>query len=197
MLKYSLKLSQGRGWVHKCDTILHKIKGGLNSLVLYLPQDRTDWDGVKDGCLIYNMIPPLPWDTAGEGGDEVELVLFGVGHHDRMYQEIDGGDEGAGREGLKRVNEGLFPVWQLVLVEESSGGSRLHWCWFYWYGEKQHQRILLGFDRGVNEGLAWQILHSVEEKAHCARVTVSTWYWLQVQFPEGPIICCYIRNGDH
>ena len=34
---------------------------------------------------------------------------------------------------------------------------------------KQHQRILQGKDRGVNEWLAWRILHSVEYQAYVAR----------------------------
>ena len=38
-----------------------------------------------------------------------------------------GGDKGAGEEGIKRVNEVFFPVLQLVLFNEISGGSRLHW----------------------------------------------------------------------
>ena len=63
-----------------------------------------------------------------EGGDEFEPVSFGVGRHGRLYQEIYGGDEGYGAEGIEMVNMGLFPVLQLVLVEEISGGNRLHWC---------------------------------------------------------------------
>ena len=46
----------------------------------------------------------------GEIGDEVEPVSFVIGRHGRLYQEIDGGDEGYGAEGLERVNEGLFSV---------------------------------------------------------------------------------------
>ena len=103
-------------------------KGGLNSLVLYPPQTRTAWDGVQDGCLLCNRSSNLPWDPAGEGGDEVEPVSFGVGRHNRLYQEIDGGDKGAGVEGLERANKGLFPVRQLDIVEESSRNSCLHWC---------------------------------------------------------------------
>ena len=90
-----------------------------------------------------------------------------------------------------KFQQGVFTVRKLVLVEESSIGSCLHWCWFDWYGKNQHQKILRGYDRGVNEGLAWYILHSVWEKAYGARVKTATFYWLQVQLTEGPIICCY------
>ena len=38
MIKYSLKLSQGRVSVHECDTISYNVKGGITSLVLYHPQ---------------------------------------------------------------------------------------------------------------------------------------------------------------
>ena len=64
----------------------------------------------------------------GEGEDGVDLVSFGVGCYDRLYQDIDGCYEGFGAEGLEMVNEGLFPVWQLVLIEESNRVSRIHWC---------------------------------------------------------------------
>ena len=60
MLKYIRKLSQGRGLVHECDTILYNVKGGLKSLVLYLPQAGTAWDGVQDGFLVCNRIPSIP-----------------------------------------------------------------------------------------------------------------------------------------
>ena len=46
----------------------------------------------------------------GRGGDEVEPVSFEVGHHGRLYQEIDGGYKMAGSVGLERVNDGLFPL---------------------------------------------------------------------------------------
>ena len=63
-----------------------------------------------------------------EGGDEIEPVSFGVAWHGRLYQEIGGIDEGDGSEGLERVKEGLFHVYQLVFIKESSGGSFLHLC---------------------------------------------------------------------
>ena len=40
--------------------------------------------------------------------DEVNPVPFVVGSHRRLYQEIDGGDEGAGAEGLESFNKGFF-----------------------------------------------------------------------------------------
>ena len=58
----------------------------------------------------------------------VKLVSFGVGNHFCLYQDIDVRDKVAGAEGIKRVNEGLFTVRQLVLVEEISRGSHFHWC---------------------------------------------------------------------
>ena len=48
---------------------------------------------------------------------------------------------------------------------------------------KKQQRILQGYDRWVDEGLAWQILHSVDEQAYGARGKATTWYWLQVKLP--------------
>ena len=90
-----------------------------------------------------------------------------------------------GQRALKWVNKGFIPVRQLVPVEEISGGSRLHWYLFDWYGENQHQNIFQGYDRGVNEGFSWLILHIVEEKACGARGKAAICYWLQVQFPEG------------
>ena len=48
MLKYSLRLSQDRGWVHECDTISHNFEGELNTLVLYLPQSGTTWHLLQD-----------------------------------------------------------------------------------------------------------------------------------------------------
>ena len=50
----------------------------------------------------------LTLDPAGGGGDELDRVSFGFGRHIRLHQEIDGGDEGDGTEGLERVNKGLF-----------------------------------------------------------------------------------------
>ena len=166
MLKYIYKYSQGWVWVHECDTISYNVEGLLTSLVLYLPQARTAWVRVQDSCLICNRIPHLPWDPAGEGGDEVDPLSFGAGRHSRLYQDIDGGDKGSGAEGRERFNKGLFLVQQLVILEEISRGSRLHWCWFYWYGENQHQMIFQGYDWGVNDGLDWQILHSVEDQSY-------------------------------
>ena len=64
----------------------------------------------------------------GEVGDEVDPVLFGVGYHIRLYQEIDGVDEGAEGEVIKRVNTGLFPVRLLFLFKESITVSHLRWC---------------------------------------------------------------------
>ena len=55
--------------------------------------------------------------------------------------------------------------------------------------------ILQGYDRGVDEGLAWWILHSVEEQAYGSRGKAATCYWLLVQLPEGPIIFCYRVGG--
>ena len=46
----------------------------------------------------------------GGVGDEVDPVSFGVGRHSRLYQEIDGRDQGAGAEGRERFNKGLFHV---------------------------------------------------------------------------------------
>ena len=63
---------------------------------------------ILDGCLLYNRSHRLPWDPAGEGGDGVDPVPFGVGRHSRLYQEIDGGDKGAGEEGLESFNKGFF-----------------------------------------------------------------------------------------
>ena len=63
--------------------------------------------------------------------------------------KIDEGEKEAGVEVIERVKKGLFPIWQLVLSKESSKESRLNWCWFEWYGENQHQRILQGYDRRV------------------------------------------------
>ena len=60
MLKESHTLSQGWGLVHEWDTISHNSEGGIISLVLYLPQDRSAWGRVQDGCLICNRIPHLP-----------------------------------------------------------------------------------------------------------------------------------------
>ena len=56
--------------------------------------------------------------------------------------------------------------------------------------------MLQGYYRGVNEGLALLILHSVEEQAYGARVKATTLYCRQVQFMEGPIISCYIGGRD-
>ena len=64
----------------------------------------------------------------GGVGDEVEPVSFGVGHHVRLYQYIDVVYKGVGVECLERFNEVFFSVRRLVLVEERSGGGRLHWC---------------------------------------------------------------------
>ena len=52
----------------------------------------------------------------GRGGDDVEMISFGIGRHGRLYQDIDGGDKGVGKEGLERVNKVLFSVSHLVLV---------------------------------------------------------------------------------
>ena len=40
--------------------VLKTLNRDFTSLVLYLLQDRTAWDGVQDGCLICNSIPHLP-----------------------------------------------------------------------------------------------------------------------------------------
>ena len=95
------------------------------------------------------------------------------------------------------VNEQFLPFRQLVLVEESIIGSHLYWFSFDWYGENKHQRILQVYDRGVDEGLAYHIPHSVEKQAYGARGKAATCYWIQVQFPEGLIICCYSGGGKH
>ena len=99
----------------------------------------------------------------------VKLVAFGVGDHFCLYQNIDVRDKMDGAEFLERVNEGLFPVRRLVLSKESSRGSRLHCCLFDWYGENQHQRILQGYDRGVDKGLDYRILNSVDDQVYDAR----------------------------
>ena len=197
MLKYSCKLSQGRGWFHECDTILPSIKGGLTSLVLYLLKSGTALNKVQDSWLIYNKIPHLTWDSVGEGEYEVKPVSIGVVNHHRLYQDIDGWDKMVGEEGLERVNVELFPVWKLVLIEEITRVTCLHLCLFDWDGENQHQNFWQFYNRGVDEGLALQILHNVEDQAYGARGKASTFYCLQVQLPEGPIICCYRGGGGH
>ena len=45
-----------------------------------------------------------------------------------------------------------------------------------------------GYNRGVNKGFAWRILHSVEDQACGARGKVTNFFWIQVKFTEGPII---------
>ena len=65
-------------------------------------------------------------DKAGDVGDKVEPVSFGVGRHSRMYQYIGGGDKRAGAEGLERVNHGFFPICDLVPLKESRIGSHLN-----------------------------------------------------------------------
>ena len=44
-----------------------------------------------------------------------------------MYQEVDGVYEGVGEEGIERVDKVLFPVRQLLFVEEINGGSHINW----------------------------------------------------------------------
>ena len=63
---------------------------------------------ILDVCLLCNSSHRLPWGPAGEGRDEFDPVPFGVGSHSHLYQEIDGGDEGAGAEGLEIFNKGFF-----------------------------------------------------------------------------------------
>ena len=109
MLKYRLKLSQGQVWVHDCDTILHNVKGELTSLVLYLMQAGNALDIVQGSFLIFTISPNIPWDKGREVGDAVEPVSFGVGRHGRLYQDIDGGEEGALAKALKMINEIFFP----------------------------------------------------------------------------------------
>ena len=94
MLKYRRKLSQGRGWVHDYNTILYNFEVGITSLVLYILQSGTAWDRVQYGCLLCNRIHSFPLDILGEVGDEVNPVSFVVGRQIRLYQEIDGVDEG-------------------------------------------------------------------------------------------------------
>ena len=106
---------------------------------------------ILDGCPICSRSHRLPWDPSGEGGDGVDFVSFGVGYHFRLYQEIYGGDEGYGAEGIEMVNMGLFPVLQLVLFKEISRVSHLHWCWFDLYGENQHQRIFKATVEGLTK----------------------------------------------
>ena len=48
MIKYIRKLYQGQGRAHECNMISHNIEGDLTSLVLYLPQAGTAWDGVQE-----------------------------------------------------------------------------------------------------------------------------------------------------
>ena len=101
MIKYSRNLSQFWEWVHYCNKISHILEGGLTSLVLYLPQAGTAWEGVQDGCLICNRSLHLPWYPAGGGGGEVGPVSFGVGHHIRLCQDIYVGEKGVGQRALK------------------------------------------------------------------------------------------------
>ena len=96
-----------------------------------------------------------------------------------------------------KSQQGIFSVWQLVLVKERSRGSRLNWCLFDWYGENQHQLFWKGYDRGFNKGSDWRILHSAEEKDYGTRGKKNTCYWLQLQLTEGHIIFCYSRGGEH
>ena len=54
---------------------------------------------------------------------------------------------------------------------------------------KTNNKYFQGYDRRVNEGLAWQILHSVEEQVYGASRKDAAFYWLKIKFLEGTIIC--------
>ena len=74
---------------------------------------------ILDGCLLCNRSHLLPSDPAGEGGDKVDTVPFGVGSHSRLYQDIDGGDKGAGTEGLESFNKGFFMLGSWFLSKKA------------------------------------------------------------------------------